>query len=454
MELLLLSMLGLGVFAGLMDVVDQNEQQDAQDQDPAPAPPESTPDLIAPEPLNIGENAVKVTNETGPVNDSGQNIGRAYNVTDNAYNIQTGDGDDTLVFDDNVSGSALLGDGNDTAWGGEGRDAIRGEAGDDSLYGGGGGDTLIDIEGNNIIFGGDGDDFLRASNGSTMVGGSGADSFDLYLNANSDEPLRVLDFDPETDQIKGIRFSVTGTDDYDLSVVVRDDGDGVNVVSHNRVLAEVFGASVDDFKDIPVQIHLNGGTFTDDDGSHFINGSFNLSETIHGRSGDDFIIAGPGDVIDAGDGNDVILTHGQFASDIPNPTAMSTVSGGAGDDIIISTNGNVLSGGEGADRFALSLSQYSGGGTESGFNLTASVITDFDPAQDVIHIESGFIEQAGGNEEEPEKTLSIQPWSDGAGADILAGKEVIARVTGGQTLRVEDLVISVNGHETDLLGWH
>ena len=100
------------------------------------------------------------------------------------------------------------------------------------------------------------------------------------------------------------------------------------------------------------------------------------------------------------------------------------------------------------------MSQYSGGGTESGFDLTESIITDFNPAQDVIYIEGSFISQAGGTVEEPEETMSVQVWPDGLGADILAGDEVIARVTGGQTLLVEDLVIAENGLETELLGWH
>ncbi|WP_156215297.1 hypothetical protein [Pseudorhodobacter antarcticus] len=36
----------------------------------------------------------------------------------------------------------------------------------------------------------------------------------------------------------------------------------------------------------------------------------------------------------------------------------------------------------------------------------------------------------------PGAALSMQVWADGRGADVLAGAEVIARVTGGQGLAV------------------
>lgn len=453
MEMLLLLLLGLGMFGVIMDG-DDPESESGQDVEPDPADPtnpEETTDLLAPEPPTLGESAFRITDTVGSVDDSTRTEGGAYHVTDNAYDVTTGSGEDILVIEGDIFGTAFLGDGDDAAWGGEARDVLRGEAGNDSLFGGDGHDSLIDVEGENSIYGGDGDDFIRASNGSTIVGGDGADSFSLYLSTSAESPLRVLDYDPEMDQLDDIRLYVSDGDIYDVTAVAREDGNGADLMFGDRVLAEVFGASVDDLIDIPISIDVDGGVFTDDDAAHTIRTNFGLPETISAGDGDDTIYGGPGDLLDAGDGNDLIFAHSQFVS---NPSDMSTVQGGLGDDVILSSNGNVLTGGDGADIFGLSLTQYNGAGTGSGFDLTESIINDFNPAQDIIYIEGAFILQAGGTVEEPEETISVQVWSDGLGADILAGDEVIARVTGGQTLRVEDLVIAEGGLETEILGYH
>lgn len=456
MEMLLLSLLGLGMFGVLMDGNDPESggEQDVEPDPVDPTNPDETTDLLAPEPPTLGESAFEITDTVGSVDDSTRTEGGAYHVTDNEYFVRTGSGDDTLVIEGDIFGTAVLGDGDDAAWGGEARDILHGAAGNDSLFGGDGDDDLFDFEGENSIYGGDGDDFIRASNGSTIVGGDGADSFSLYLSTSAESPLRVLDYDPEMDQLDDIRLSVSDGDIYDVTAVAREDGNGADLMFGDRVLAEVFGASVDDLIDIPITIDVNGGVFTDDDAAHTIRTNYDLPETISAGDGDDTISGGPGDLLDAGDGNDLIFAHGQFSQDVSNPSDMSTVQGGSGDDVILSSNGNVLTGGDGADIFGLSLTQYNEAGTGSGFDLTESIINDFDPAQDVIYIEDSFIAQAGGTVEELGETVSIQAWSNGLGADILVGDEVIARVTGGQTLRVEDLVIARNGLETEILGYH
>ncbi|MFY0682700.1 MAG: hypothetical protein JXR13_19160 [Thalassovita sp.] len=447
MEIILLSLLGFGVLAGLMDG-DSPEPEVGNDEEPG------SPDRLAPEAPTLGEGAIDVTDTVGQINDGASTVGGAYQVTDNAYDITTGSGEDTLVIEGDVFGVAFLGDGDDAVWGGEGRDVLLGEGGNDSLFGGDENDDLIDTDGENSIYGGAGDDFIRGSNGSTIVGGDGADEYDLHLSTSAENPLRLLDYDPDTDRLNGIRFFVSDGDTSDVNFVARETGDGVDVMFGDSVLAEVFGASVDDFIDIPVTIVVDGGTFTDDDTGHNILSNFYLPETISASGGDDTIRGGPGDLLDAGDGNDLVFASGQLTQDVSNPSVMSTVQGGSGDDIILSSNGNVLTGGDGADIFGLSLTQYGGGGPGSGFDLTESRITDFDPTQDTIYIEHGFILQADGTVEDLEATISIQVWSNGLGADILAGDEIIARVTGGQTLRVEDLVVAENGLRVDILGYH
>lgn len=395
-----------------------------------------------------------VTESVGSLDNSDRTQGGAYLVTDNNYEVRTGSGDDTLVMEGDIFGKAVLGGGDDAVWGSEGRDLLYGGAGDDRLFGGQGDDSLYDIEGENTLYGGDGDDFILASSGSTIVGGNGADTFSLYLSTNVDNPLQVLDYDPGVDQLDGIRLHVADGDNYDLTAVAREDGAGTDLIFDGRVIAEVYGASVDDLAEVSFDIIVDGGTYTDDDTGHVIRSDYYQPETIFGGGGDDTIHGGPGDQLDAGDGNDIIFAHGQLSLGTSNPVDMSTVYGGSGDDIILSSDGNVMTGGDGADIFGLSSSHYSGGATSSGFDLTESIITDFDPAQDVIYLEGGFIQQAGGTPDDLATTLSIQVWSSGEGADILAGAEVIARVTGGQTLRVEDLVIAENGLGTELLGYH
>lgn len=474
MGLLFFSLLGIGAIMGFMDGNDpdpegeQNREADTPDPtnpevtpdltNPEVAPdltnPEVTTDLLAPEAPTLGKGTIKVTDTVWSVDDGSKTAGNAYHVTANVYDITTGSGDDTLVIESDLLGAAFLGDGDDAVWGGEGRDALRGEAGNDSLYGGGGNDSIVDVEGENSIYGGDGDDFIRASSGSTIVGGDGADSFGLNLSTSAESPLRVLDYDPDMDRLKDIRLYVSDGDIFDLNAVAREDGTGADLMFDGRVLAEVFGASADDLTDIPVNVSVDGGVFTDDDTGRNIRGNWDLPETVFAGGGDDTIHGGPGDLLDAGDGNDLVFAYGQFSQDVSDPSAMSTVQGGPGDDVILSSNGNVLAGGDGADIFGLSLTQYNGAGTGSGFDLAESVITDFNPAQDVVYIEGAFIMQAGGTMEDLEETLSIQVWSSGLGADILVGDEIIARVTGGQTLRVEDLVIAENGLGTDLLGYH
>jgi len=452
--MVLLSLLGLGLFAGLLDG-DDAEPEDTESE--AAAPEGTEPeffDLSPPEPPTLDGTVFDITESVGQIDDGTRTEGGAYRVTDNAYEVTGGSGDDTIVVEGDIFGRAFLGDGDDAVWGDEGRDILHGEAGNDSLFGGDGDDTLIDIEGENSLYGGDGDDFIRASSESTIVGGDGADTFHLNLSTDAESPLRLLDYDPEMDGSIEIRLLVSDGDAFDLTAVAREDGDGTDLMFNDRVLAEIYGASVDDLVDIPVSIETDGGTYTDDDADHSIISNFVLPETISAGGGDDVIYGGPGDMVDAGDGNDLIFASGQFAQDIQDPADMSTIQGGSGDDTILSTNGNVLAGGDGADIFGLSGSQYNAAGTGSGFDLTESIITDFDPAQDVIYIEGGLITQEGGTEDDLAATLSIQVWSNNDGADILAGEEVIARVTGGQTLRIEDLMIAANGLEAEILGFH
>ncbi len=83
--------------------------------------------------------------------------------------IKGGDGDDEF----------FAGDGNDILEGGNGGDRLVGEAGNDEMAGNAGNDALDAGDGDDHLNGGDGDDFLFGGAGSDLMeGGAGNDSFD------------------------------------------------------------------------------------------------------------------------------------------------------------------------------------------------------------------------------------------------------------------------------------
>ncbi|MCB1405100.1 MAG: hypothetical protein KDK01_02275 [Rhodobacteraceae bacterium] len=445
------ALLGLLLLGLVFSLVGQDADTDGD-----LGPDGEDPDYTPPLPPELGDDAILIDQNGGETDDSDTADADEYRLTGSNHRLNTGGGDDLVVADGADLSVVYLGDGDDTALGGEERNVFWGEAGDDALYGGGGNDSLLDTQGANLLHGGAGDDFLRGGDESTLVGGAGRDTFELHLSTRAGVPLLVADFDPDEDSISAIHAQAVDGDELSLRYVEREDGTGTDIYSGDRHLAAVNGASTADLNEALVVVQTNGGRFSDGDGGNVIRNDFDAVETIFGNGGDDTIYGFHGDVIDGGDGDDLLFGTGRFADDLDQEEAgtMSTLSGGAGDDIILSTNGNVITGGAGADTIGLSLSQYNGAGTGAGFDLTASIITDFNPEEDVIYLEAGFITQEGGSVSNPAATLSIEVWEDGTGANIMAGDQVIARVAGGQSLTVADLRISENGLESDLLGHH
>ncbi|HYH20773.1 MAG TPA: DUF4347 domain-containing protein [Azospirillum sp.] len=134
--------------------------------------------------------------------DLGANQGDA--AGDSYYDVElfvVGDGDDTLIGDENrnwfrghagndiesgAGGDDLLegGDGDDTLHGGDGNDVLYGRDQSDALYGDAGNDTLVGGGGHEFMDGGDGDDVLVGDwEADTMVGGDGNDTFYSGENA-------------------------------------------------------------------------------------------------------------------------------------------------------------------------------------------------------------------------------------------------------------------------------
>ncbi|MDM8166148.1 calcium-binding protein [Roseovarius sp.] len=289
--------------------------------------------------------------------------------------IHGDEGNDTLLGDpgnDHLYGGAghdhLAGDiGHDTLWGEDGRDTLVGGSGRDSFYGGADADSLIGGAGDDRLRGQDGNDTLQGDDGNdTMTGNRGDDRLDggagtdvLYGGGGNDR----LEGGRDADRLEGSHGQdtlsgghghdeITGGRDNDLLTGAR--GNDTMTGDHGR--DELRGGSGNDV--------MNGGT---------------SSDQLHGGTGHDVMNGDEGhDRINGNRGNDRI--DGAIGRD--------TISGGHGDDLIRGgadadyLNGNsgddTLTGGTGADTFV-----FRPGGD-------ADVITDFDPAEDRLQLDSGW----------------------------------------------------------------
>lgn len=384
MEIVLLSLLGLGAAAAL--IIELFNDDDDTD---TPVPPG-------------GETP------TGMPTDGSDLL----NGTAEDDRIAAGAGDDT------VNGLA----GNDTLLGQEGDDLLNGGEGDDSLDGGEGSDTLIGGPGNDALFGrlgndllrgGDGDDELRGAQGEalligdlgadTMVGGVGDDVLvgvvldetdsddplsgpllgkdldggdtmtggfgddtliigndDVATGDEGDDEFLIGDWIVEgrpatiTDYTPGEDVIALGYDDTleatEVTVAPNEAGDAV-ISFNGQVLAIATGAgdtltaedvvlvaqdrTPDPTPDPSDPLRLRG---TDGDDSLSGTGG---NETMLGLEGDDVLWGrGGDDVIFAGDGDDVAT--GALGND--------RVYGGAGDDVVSGLWGDdLLRGGSGDD---------------------------------------------------------------------------------------------------------
>jgi Ca2+-binding RTX toxin-like protein len=103
------------------------------------------------------------------------------------------------------------------------------------------------------------------------------------------------------------------------------------------------------------------------------------------------------------------------------------MDGGAGNDSLSFYDGTVVTGCAGADELYL----RSDCGPDT-IGRTPAMITDFDPAADTLAISAIDADDGA--------AWSVVAWADGLGADVLLGNTVVAAVTGGQALKVADLV--------------
>lgn len=364
--------------------------------------------------------------------------------------IDVGDGDDTVIgsmSDDTILGGAgadvlsgrggndsmdggsgndtLTGDtGNDTLDGGEGDDSLHGGADQDVLYGGLGNDSLDGGEGNDSILGGDGMDTLVGAGGNdTLMGGNDADLItdargrNLLLGEHGNDTI-AGGADQDTIHGGSGRDDLSGNGGDDL-ISGGDDNDYISGGEGNdRLLGD---EGLDTLNGGGGNDTIRGGNGADlisdgrglnllygEDGNDTITGGAD-ADTIDGGAGNDVLFGGSGaDMIWGGPGNDSInggsgnnnLNGADGYDTLLGGSGNDTLLGGSGDDVITAGRGtnsvtagagndrieadmygpstHYISGGEGADRFIFINCQMAGS--------SRAVLTDFDPAQDLLTI--------------------------------------------------------------------
>ncbi len=333
-------------------------------------------------------------------------------TVDMAAGTVTGDGTDTLVNIEEVSGSAYDdtingGPGVDRFWGRGGNDVINGLGGDDMLYGGDGDDTLD---------GGDGSDWLFGEGGAdTLEGGASKDW--LYGEGNS--------YTAGNDG----GDTLNGGDGDDVMAGDSLQGSSDDTMHGGPGNETMWGGGGDDLIDggdgpydwvtflyssVPVTVDLAAGTATGNGTDTLVN-----IERVEGSNYDDTITGGPGnDWMKGNNGNDVI-NGGGGNDDLEGNKGDDTLNGDAGNDELLGHAGSdTLNGGPGYDSLNCQCTFGGSGG-----------IISFDCNPDSNAAEGDDVLNGG---DDPDGLV------DGIGHDVMDGGDAA------------DLVASYFGH--DLVG--
>jgi Ca2+-binding RTX toxin-like protein len=201
--------------------------------------------------------------------------------------ILLGAGDDRLTASETGDDLEIdAGAGNDIVVSGAGDDLVRGGAGNDELDGGEGDDALDGGEGDDRLLGGRGDDFLFGGAGADiLVGGEGNDRLD------GGDGVDTADYSAETEGVTvDLAAGVASGEDIGRDTLV-----GVE---------NVIGGSGDDV--------LSGNE---------------LANRLEGGAGNDRILAGAGDTVLGGAGDDAIEVR-------TGAGAAAVIDGGAGRDTV------------------------------------------------------------------------------------------------------------------------
>lgn len=217
--------------------------------------------------------------------------------------------------------------GDDIFTGGPDRDLAQGFGGNDQLSGGGGDDSLGGGDDNDVLKGEGGDDTLYDGNGNDLLEGgegndwlAGADGVDLLYGGAGDDEVRVS---------PGFNLSgevADGGDGFDTLVFFGEQGSAIELSLANPSVDQiVLGITIRNLE----RLSLNGSN----GGDHVTGGQYN--DRIYGGSGDD--------VLNGGDGND----------ELRGETGFDQLLGGAGDDTIYGESDQLIDGGDGVDLVVL-----------------------------------------------------------------------------------------------------
>ncbi|SES39126.1 serralysin [Tranquillimonas rosea] len=215
-----------------------------------------------------------------------------------------GEGGDAITG--NAVGNLILSrGGDDTLRGGAGDDTLYGGTGEDQVYGGAGDDELGGAAGHDIVYGGTGNDTIYAGTGDDVIGGAeGADDHwagaghDTVYAASGDDRVGGGLGDDELWAGTGAD-SVYGADGADRA----GGGSGADALYGGAGEDSLYGVDGDDL--------LGAGDGNDEawggDGA----------DTLNGGDGADSIYGGDGsDVLDGGAGNDILSGGSDGAADV------------------------------------------------------------------------------------------------------------------------------------------
>lgn len=279
-------------------------------------------------------------------------------ATVSSLTVNGGAGNDAITIDSSVTFATTLngGDGNDTAAGGAGADAIYGDpigtgTGSDSLLGGGGNDSLYGDGGGDYLDGQAGNDSLAGQDGSdTLYAGTASDGADTLSGGNDGDRA---DYGGRTNNLT---ITLDGT---------ANDGESGESDNVSTDIETVFGGNGNDYLSATgistsIQFKGIGGNDTLIGGS----GPDSLTgDPLGSGTGNDSILGGGGNDSMVGDGGDDYF-DGQGGND--------TMSGGDGDDVFYcgtaADGADTLSGGNGND-----TADYSGRTNALTITLNVSI---------------------------------------------------------------------------------
>lgn len=235
---------------------------------------------------------------------------------------QTGESDDLVAA---LGGNDYidLAGGNDGAQGGGGNDSMNGGEGNDTLLGQAGNDTLDGGAGSDVMLGGAGDDVMLDAEAS-LTGPAVATSADTYVGGAGNDSITLGDTDKA--------YGGTGDDQFFSDRYYSSSGLKLVLV--------------------------DGGAGND---SLMLSGPLAEGSVMLGGAGDDVMILNPdwtqdephpecvGTLFDGGDGNDLMRLRGSMAG------AGSTLVGGGGDDTLTAAGQVLVQAGDGDDRIVTGL---------------------------------------------------------------------------------------------------